>query len=91
MVTAAGVETVVPDAAVVPAYLGDPRRAVAAAATCLAAGVRVGCFRPPSVPVGRSCLRYTARADLTDADLARATAALGTAMRAAASPARTPG
>jgi 8-amino-7-oxononanoate synthase len=66
-----GVETVVPDAAVVPAVLGDPRRAVAAAAACLEAGVRVGCFRPPSVPPGRSCLRLTARADLTVADLAQ--------------------
>jgi 8-amino-7-oxononanoate synthase len=70
-VTAVGVETVRPDAAVVPAFLGDPNRAVHAAAQCLELGVRVGCFRPPSVPVGRSCLRLTARADLTDADLAR--------------------
>jgi 8-amino-7-oxononanoate synthase len=38
--------------------------------------VRVGCFRPPSVPIGRSCLRLTARADLTDADLVRAQSAL---------------
>lgn len=64
-----GVETTEPAAAVVPAYLGDPRRAVAAATACLEAGVRVGCFRPPSVPLGRSCLRLTARADLTAADL----------------------
>jgi len=66
-----GVETVEPDAAVVPAFLGDPRASVAAAAGCLERGVRVGCFRPPSVPAGRSCLRLTARADLTEADLAR--------------------
>jgi 8-amino-7-oxononanoate synthase len=66
-----GVETIVPDAAVVPGFLGDPRRAVAAAAACLERGVRVGCFRPPSVPPGRSCLRLTARATLTDADLER--------------------
>ena len=71
-----GVETVVPEAAVVPAYLGDPRRAVGAAAACLDAGVRVGCFRPPSVPAGRSCLRLTARADLSAADLARAASVL---------------
>jgi 8-amino-7-oxononanoate synthase len=64
-----GVETTRPDAAVVPAYLGPPQRAVAAAAACLEAGVRVGCFRPPSVPAGRSCLRLTARADLSAADL----------------------
>ena len=76
-----GVETVDPDAAVVPAFLGDPNRAVAAAAACLAAGVRVGCFRPPSVPPGRSCLRLTARADLTEADLARAASALTVALR----------
>jgi 8-amino-7-oxononanoate synthase len=64
-----GVETVEPAAAVVPAFLGDPRRAVAAAAACLEAGLRVGCFRPPSVPPDRSCLRLTARADLSPADL----------------------
>jgi 8-amino-7-oxononanoate synthase len=71
-----GIETTEPAAAVVPAYLGDPRRAVAAAAACLEAGVRVGCFRPPSVPLGRSCLRLTARADLTAADLDRAATVL---------------
>jgi 8-amino-7-oxononanoate synthase len=76
-----GVETVEPAAAVVPAFLGDPHRAVTAAAECLDAGVRVGCFRTPSVPPGRSCLRLTARADLTDADLARATSALTAALR----------
>jgi 8-amino-7-oxononanoate synthase len=76
VVRALGVETVVPDAAVVPAFLGDPRRAVAAAAACLAAGVRVGCFRPPSVPPGRSCLRLTARADLSASDLGRASEVL---------------
>jgi 8-amino-7-oxononanoate synthase len=75
-----GVETTEPAAAVVPAYLGDPRRAVAAAAGCLAAGVRVGCFRPPSVPPGRSCLRLTARADLTAADLDLAATALRAVM-----------
>ena len=71
-----GVETAEPDAAVVPAVLGDPLRAVAAADACLAAGVRVGCFRPPSVPPGGSCIRLTARATLTDSDLARAAGAL---------------
>jgi 8-amino-7-oxononanoate synthase len=75
-----GVETIVPAAAVVPAVVGDPRVAVDAAAACLAAGVRVGCFRPPSVPPGRSCLRLTARATLTAADLDRAAAALAAAL-----------
>lgn len=77
-----GLETVEPDAAVVPAYLGDPHRAVDAAARCLDAGVRVGCFRPPSVPTGRACLRLTARATLTDADLQRAADALAGAVHA---------
>ena len=80
MVASLEAETVRPDAAIVPAYLGDPRRAVAAAAACLDAGVRVGCFRPPSVPDGRSCLRLTARADLSDDDLARAELALKAAL-----------
>ncbi|HEY3716728.1 MAG TPA: 8-amino-7-oxononanoate synthase [Jatrophihabitantaceae bacterium] len=81
VVRSLGVETVDPAAAVVPAYLGDPGRAVEAASVCLSAGVRVGCFRPPSVPPGRSCLRLTARADLTESDLDRAAAALGEALR----------
>ncbi len=76
-----GVETVDPDAAVVPGFLGDPTSAVEAAARCLEAGVRVGCFRPPSVPPGRSCLRLTARANLSAADLDRAAIALAAAVR----------
>jgi 8-amino-7-oxononanoate synthase len=80
IVAGLGVETVVPAAAVVPAYVGDPRRAVAAAEACARSGVRVGCFRPPSVPVGRSCLRLTARADLSETDIARAADALSAAL-----------
>lgn len=75
-----GIETAEPDAAVVPAVVGEPRRAVKAAAAVLASGVRVGCFRPPSVPHGRSCLRLTARANLTSADLDLAHQALATAL-----------
>ncbi|MEB3048522.1 8-amino-7-oxononanoate synthase [Mycolicibacter sp. MYC123] len=58
-----------PESAVVSVILGDPQVAVAAAAACLDAGVRVGCFRPPTVPAGTSRLRLTARASLTEADL----------------------
>jgi 8-amino-7-oxononanoate synthase len=81
VVRALGVDVPEPDAAVVPAVLGDPRRAVDAAAACLAAGLRVGCFRPPSVPAGRACLRLTSRATLTEGDLGRAAGALAAALR----------
>ena len=58
--------------AVVPVHVGDPARALAARDRCEAQGVLVGCFRPPSVPVGQACLRLTARADLTATDVRRA-------------------
>ncbi|MCG7611097.1 MULTISPECIES: 8-amino-7-oxononanoate synthase [Mycobacterium] len=66
-------DTAVPDSAVVSVILGEPEVAVAAAAACLERGVRVGCFRPPTVPEGTSRLRLTARASLTadEMDLAR--------------------
>ena len=58
-----------PESAVVSVILGDPEIAVAAATACLDAGVRVGCFRPPTVPAGTSRLRLTARASLTDDEM----------------------
>ncbi|UBV12597.1 8-amino-7-oxononanoate synthase [Mycolicibacterium fortuitum] len=66
-------DSTVPDSAVVSVILGEPEVAVAAAAACLDRGVRVGCFRPPTVPEGTSRLRLTARASLTadEMDLAR--------------------
>ena len=60
-----------PTSAVTSVVLGAAQRAVGAAAECLARGVRVGCFRPPSVPEGTSRLRLTAHAGLTGDDLAR--------------------
>jgi 8-amino-7-oxononanoate synthase len=62
----------VPQSAVVSVILGDPEVAVAAATACLDAGVRVGCFRPPTVPAGTSRLRLSARASLDAAELALA-------------------
>ncbi|WP_067455198.1 8-amino-7-oxononanoate synthase [Actinomadura macra] len=71
-----GLETATPAAAVVPVFLGEPHAALRAAEICAEHGVRVGCFRPPSVPKGRACLRLTARATVDEADLTRLAAAL---------------
>ncbi|QHC24138.1 8-amino-7-oxononanoate synthase [Streptomyces sp. GS7] len=73
--TAAGLAAVRPDAAVVSVRAPSPEAAVRWAADCRAAGLVAGCFRPPSVPDGISRLRLTARADLTDDQIA---AAVGT-------------
>jgi 8-amino-7-oxononanoate synthase len=62
----------VPDSAVVSVILGEPEVAFGAAVACLDRGVRVGCFRPPTVPVGTSRLRLTARASLSDDEMALA-------------------
>ncbi len=67
-----GLPVTTPQGAVVSVLLGDPGLAFQAAGLLRDAGVLVGCFRPPSVPDGVSRLRFTARADLTDADVARA-------------------
>jgi 8-amino-7-oxononanoate synthase len=61
-----GLRATPPSGAVTSIVLGEPEAAVAAAAFCLERGLRVGCFRPPSVPDGLSRLRVTARADLSD-------------------------
>lgn len=71
-----------PESAVVSVVLGDPDVAVAAARACLDAGVRVGCFRPPSVPAGTSRLRLTARASLTKHELDLARQVLGSVLAA---------
>jgi 8-amino-7-oxononanoate synthase len=67
-----GFPVVPPTAAVLAVVLGDPARAVTAREICAGEGVRVGCFRPPSVPPGQACLRLTARATMTDRDFALA-------------------
>jgi 8-amino-7-oxononanoate synthase len=58
-----------PESAVVSVILGAPEVALAAATACLDRGVRVGCFRPPTVPAGTSRLRLTARASLSEDEL----------------------
>ncbi|MFC9503649.1 8-amino-7-oxononanoate synthase [Streptomyces sp. NPDC057002] len=75
--TAAGLEAVRPDAAVVSVRAPSPEDAVRWAAECRAAGLAVGCFRPPSVPDGISRLRLTARADLTGEQIERAVRLIG--------------
>ncbi|MGJ5895594.1 8-amino-7-oxononanoate synthase [Streptomyces niveiscabiei] len=70
--TAAGLDAVRPDAAVVSVRAPSPEAAVRWAADCRTAGLAVGCFRPPSVPDGVSRLRLTARADLSGVELDRA-------------------
>jgi 8-amino-7-oxononanoate synthase len=59
-----------------PVLVNEDVARLSAAAACAERGVRVGCFRPPSVPKGTSRLRLTARATLTDAELAHAGAVL---------------
>lgn len=62
-----------PSGAVLSVPVGSPDAAVDGAAKFLEEGIRVGCFRPPSVPDGISRLRLTARATLRGEELERAT------------------
>src|SRR5216683_985553 len=73
-----GLQASRPAAAVVSVLLGAAETAVAAQQIFAARRIRVGCFRPPSVPPGRSCLRLTARASLSEADFATVGQALAT-------------
>jgi 8-amino-7-oxononanoate synthase len=78
----AGLDVTRPEAAVVSVRVGAPGPTAEAADALRREGLRVGCFRPPSVPDGVSRLRLTARADLTDADVARAVRSVAAAVRA---------
>ncbi|GAB6986348.1 8-amino-7-oxononanoate synthase [Nocardioides pyridinolyticus] len=60
-----------------------PEAALAAAGQCADHGLRVGCFRPPSVPDGISRMRLTARATLDEAAIDHACAVLADALEEA--------
>jgi 8-amino-7-oxononanoate synthase len=62
-----------PAGAVLSVPMPSPQVALAAQAAAGDHGVRVGCFRPPSVPDGISRLRITVNAGVSDDDWARAT------------------
>lgn len=64
--------------------MASAEQAVALAEQLRAAGILVGCFRPPSVPDGVSRLRLTARADLTPVQLHEAARLLREVLPAAA-------
>lgn len=55
----------------------DADVALSCARAAGAAGIQIGCFRPPSVPDGISRLRLTARATLAESDISRACDVLG--------------
>lgn len=74
--TESGLTAARPDAAVVSVQAPSPESAVRWAADCRAAGLVVGCFRPPSVPDGISRIRLTARADLTERQIGTAVATI---------------
>ncbi|MFS3130101.1 8-amino-7-oxononanoate synthase [Nocardioides sp. Bht2] len=65
-----------PDGAVLSVPMPSPQAALAAQAAIGAEGIRVACFRPPSVPDGVSRLRITVNAGLDDATWEHAVTAL---------------
>ena len=68
----AGLRVDLPEAAVLSVLAPTPEAATHWADACAEQGVQVGFSRPPSAPDGVARLRLTVRADLSEADLARA-------------------
>ena len=65
-----------PAAAILSVRVGSAPEAVDAAQRCLQQGVRVGCFRPPSVPDGVSRLRLATRVGIERGEVAAAVTAV---------------
>lgn len=78
---AAGLAASTPPAAVVSVKTSSAAEAVRWAEECRAAGVRVGCFRPPSVPDSTSRLRLAGRASLDQRTVEFAGAVIARAAR----------
>jgi 8-amino-7-oxononanoate synthase len=74
--TEAGLAASTPASAVVSVLAPDPQEALRWSEDARAAGVAVGCFRPPSAPGTTPRLRISARADLTETQIERAVAVL---------------
>jgi 8-amino-7-oxononanoate synthase len=87
LAAALGLRASRPSAGVISVLLGGAEAAASAQLTCAEHGVRAGCFRPPSVPAGRSCLRLAARATLTERDFAAVARALAAVAHDAGVPA----
>jgi 8-amino-7-oxononanoate synthase len=66
-----------PEGGVLSVPMPSPEVALAAQQAAREEGVRVGCFRPPSVPDGVSRLRVTTSAGIPEADWTRAAAVVG--------------
>lgn len=76
LATSAGWFSVTPQSALATLQIPDAHTAIALQQSFAAEGISVGCFRPPSVPDGISRIRMTAKAGLTDAEVARVGEAL---------------
>lgn len=59
------------DSAIVPVIIGDAAVAYQLSIALRDKGILVGCFRPPSVPMGTARLRITGRATLAESDIER--------------------
>ncbi|GAB2991970.1 8-amino-7-oxononanoate synthase [Nocardioides montaniterrae] len=70
-----------PDGAVLSVPMPSPQAALAAQAACRDVGLRVACFRPPSVPDGISRLRITVNAGVPEPQWRQAVEAITTIVK----------